>query len=101
VWGLCLSYDVDLEDWRWRLVALELGSSVGKEILALLQGKALSATEISKTLKVPLTTVLYHLSRLEFLGLVDTDIKFSGKESRWTKYYRASCSKITFKIGGE
>jgi predicted transcriptional regulator len=80
---------------------LKLGSSVSKEILALLQGKALSATEISKTLKVPLTTVLYHLSRLEFLGLVDTDIKFSSKESKWTKYYRASYSKITFKIGGE
>jgi predicted transcriptional regulator len=80
---------------------LELGSDVGKKILALLQGKTLSATEISKKLKVPLTTVLYHLSRLEFLGLVDTDIKFSSKESRWMKYYRASCSKITFKIGGE
>jgi predicted transcriptional regulator len=96
-----LSYDVDLEDWRWRMVALELGSSVGKRILALLQGKALSATEISGELKVPLTTILYHLSRLEFLGIIETEIKFSNKESRWTKYYRASYSKITFKIGGE
>jgi DNA-binding PadR family transcriptional regulator len=64
-------------------------------------GKALSATEISGELKVPLTTILYNLSRLEFLGIIETEIKFSNKESRWTKYYRASYSKITFKIGGE
>ena len=96
-----MSYDVDLEDWRWKMIALELGSSVGKGILTLLQGKALSATEISRELKVPLTTVLYHLSRLEFLGIVEAEIKFSNKESRWTKYYRASYSKVTFKIGGE
>lgn len=96
-----MSYDVDLEDWRWRMVALELGSRVGKGILSLLQGKALSASEISKELNIPLTTILYHLSRLELLGLVETDVKFSTRESRWVKYYRASCSKVTFKIGGE
>ncbi len=83
------------------MVAQELGSSLGRGILALLQGRVLSATEISKELNAPLTTVLYHLSRLEFLGLIDADIRFSSKESRWIKYYRASCSDVTFKIGGE
>jgi len=96
-----LNCEVDLEDWRWRIIALEIGSNVGKRILSILQEETMSATEISKELSLPLTTVFYHLSRLEFLGLIESEVKFSSKGSRWTKYYRASCSKITFKIGGE
>jgi len=96
-----LSYEIYFEDWRWRMIALELGSNVGKRILALLVEQPLSATEISKELKIPLSTVFYHLSRLEFLGLTESHVKFSHKKSKWTKYYRASYLRITFKIGGE
>ncbi|MGQ9641266.1 MAG: ArsR/SmtB family transcription factor [Candidatus Bathycorpusculaceae bacterium] len=96
-----MSYEVYFEDWRWRMIALELGSNVGKRILALLVEKPLSATEISKELKIPLSTVFYHLSRLEFLGLIESQVKFFHEKSKWTKYYRASYLRITFKIGGE
>lgn len=96
-----MNYEVDLEDWRWRAVALELGSYVGKRILTILQEKPMSATDISKVLGVPITTAFYHLSRLEFLGLIESEVRFSDSGPKWTKYYRASCSKVTFKIGGE
>jgi predicted transcriptional regulator len=96
-----LDYEIDIEDWRWRLIALELGSAIGRRILALLTEQPLSAAEISRELNAPLTTTLYHLSRMEFLGLIESEVKFSSKKSKWTKYYRASYSKITFKIGGE
>ena len=95
-----MKYEVDLEDWRWKMIALELASDVGKKILAALQEKPMSATEISEELGLPLTTVFYHLSRLEFLGVIESEIKFVNKGPRWIKRYRASYSEITFKIGG-
>jgi len=96
-----LGYEIDLEDWRWRAVALELASDIGKKILAILQEKPMSATEISRELRLPLTTVFYHLSRLEFLGIIESEIKFTDKGPRWIKHYRASYSKVTFNLGGE
>ena len=96
-----MGYEIDLEDWRWRAVALELASDIGKKILAILQEKPMSATEISRELRLPLTTVFYHLSRHEFLGIIESEIKFADKGPRWIKHYRASYSKITFNLGGE
>ena len=59
-----------------------------------------TASQLSRILQIPLPTVLYHLSRLEMVGLVDY-FKGTGKRLREVKYYRASSSTITFRIGGE
>ncbi len=71
--------EIDLRDWRWRIIALELGSVLGRRILTLLAEQSPSATEILRGLNVSMSTILYHLARLEVIGLVESEVKFSSE----------------------
>jgi DNA-binding transcriptional ArsR family regulator len=91
----------DYDSWQAKLVALELANEVGRAIMDLVSKKPYTATQLSEKLKLPISTVLFHLARLETVGLVDTWRGY-GKRSRDVKYYRVRSSKIVFKIiGGE
>jgi len=91
----------DYDSWEAKLIALELANEVGREIMKIISEKPYTATQISEKLKIPISTVLYHLARLETVGVVKT-YRGYGKRLRDVKYYRASSSKITFEVkGGE
>jgi DNA-binding transcriptional ArsR family regulator len=91
----------DYDSWQAKLVALELASEVGRKIMGLVSEKPYTATQISEKLKLPISTVLYHLARLETTGLIET-FRGYGKRLRDVKYYRSSSSRIVFEIkGGE
>ena len=92
--------EFDYDSWQARIAALELTSEVGGGIMKLVSEQSRTAGQLSRVLQIPIPTVLYYLSRLETIGLVDY-FKGTGKRLREVKYYRASSSTITFRIGGE
>ncbi|MCW4021220.1 MAG: winged helix-turn-helix domain-containing protein, partial [Candidatus Bathyarchaeota archaeon] len=89
----------DYDSWQAKLVALELANEVGRAIMKLVSKKPYSATQISKKLGLPISTVMFHLARLETVDLV-TVARGYGKRLRDVKYYRARSSKIVFDFGG-
>lgn len=94
-----MTYEIDLESWQARIVALESASEVGRRILTLLlEDGPMSAGQISRRLGIPLTTAFYHLARMELVNLVESDIKITSSGPRWVKYYRASSSRIVFNL---
>lgn len=96
-----MASEFDYESWQAKLVALELANEVGRAIMSLITKKSYTATQISNKLQLPISTVLFHLARLETVGLVDT-AKGYGKRLRDVKYYRVHSSKIIFRFeGGE
>lgn len=91
----------DYGTWQARLVALELANDVGRNIMRLLSKKPHTASQISRELGLPISTVLYHLTRLEVSGVLET-FPSHGKRLREVRYYRARSSRIVFNIkGGE
>lgn len=91
----------DYDSWEAKMMALELANEVGRGIIRLISEKPYTATQISEKLKMPISTVLYHLARLETVGVVKT-FRGYGKRLRDVKYYRNPQSKIIFDLkGGE
>ncbi|MBS7627718.1 winged helix-turn-helix transcriptional regulator, partial [Candidatus Bathyarchaeota archaeon] len=91
----------DYDTWQARLVALELANEVGRNIMGLLSKKPYTASQISRELGLPISTVLYHLTRLEISGILET-FPSHGKRLREVRYYSARSSRIVFNIkGGE
>jgi DNA-binding transcriptional ArsR family regulator len=78
---------VPLSDDRLKKVARALSNETAVTVLQTLVEKSMSATELSETLKLPLTTIEYNVSALLEAELIKVDrIKFSRKR-RDIKYY--------------
>ena len=94
---MAVSFDFDA--WQGRLAALELANEVGKQIMKLVSKEPFTATQISEKLELPISTVLFHLTRLELIGLVES-FHFYGKRMREVRYYRTAASSVTFRLDG-
>ena len=81
------------------MIAMELANDVGKGILKALTDEPATASQLSDSLGIPLPTVMFHLSRLETAGIVETKTGL-GKRLREVKYYYVPSTEIVFKIGG-
>jgi predicted ArsR family transcriptional regulator len=90
----------DFDSWQAKLVALEIANEVGRAILKSISALPKTATQMSKDLRIPLPTILFHLSRLEESGIVVSK-KALGKRLREVKVYSVSSTDIVFSIGGE
>jgi predicted ArsR family transcriptional regulator len=89
----------DFDSWQAKMVALEIANEAGRAILRSLSEQPKTATQMSKSLSIPLPTILFHLSRLEESGLVVSK-KALGKRLREVKVYSVSSADIVFNIGG-
>ena len=90
----------DFDSWQAKMIALEIANEVGRAILKSLSAEPKTATQISKSLIIPLPTILFHLSRLEEAGIVVSK-KALGKRLREVKVYSVTSNDIVFRIGGE
>jgi DNA-binding transcriptional ArsR family regulator len=78
---------IPLSDDRLRKVARALSNETAVTVLQTLVEQSMSATELSETLKLPLTTIEYNIGALLEAELIKVDrIKFSRKR-RDIKYY--------------
>jgi DNA-binding transcriptional ArsR family regulator len=78
---------IHLSDDRLKKVARALSNETAVTVLQKLVEKSMSATELSESLDIPLTTVEYNISALLEAELIKVDrIKFSRKR-RDIKYY--------------
>jgi len=78
---------IPLSDDRLRKVARALSNETAVTVLQKLVEKSMSATELSESLKIPLTTVEYNINALLEAELIKVDrIRFSRKR-RDIKYY--------------
>lgn len=78
---------IPLLDDRLKKVARVLSNETAVTVLQKLVDKSMSATELSKSLKIPLTTVEYNINALLEAELIKVDsVKFSRKR-RDIKYY--------------
>ncbi len=78
---------IPLSDDRLKKVARALSNETAVTVLQTLVEKSMSATELSETLKLPLTTIEYNISALLEAELIKVDrIRFSRKR-RDIKYY--------------
>lgn len=89
----------DYDSWQAKLVALELANEVGRNIMRLLSKRPYTASQISKELGLPISTVLYHLTRLDVAGVLN-GFQSHGKRMREVRYYRVRSSRIVFNIKG-
>ena len=92
--------EFDYDSWQAKLVALEIANEVGRGILKELADEDKTASNLSSSLEIPLPTVLYHLSRLESAGIIQSR-KALGKRLREVKVYFVPSTEIVFKIGGK
>lgn len=95
-----MSKEFDYDSWQAKMIALEIANEVGRAILKSLAEDPKTASQLSNLLEIPLPTILFHISRLEESGIVDSK-KALGKRLREVKVYSVSSTEITFKIGGE
>ena len=92
-----MSKEFDYDSWQAKLIALEIANEVGRGILKEISEEAMTASQISRSLNIPLPTVLYHISRLEQAGIVQSK-KALGKRLREVKMYSVSSTEIVFKL---
>ena len=95
-----MSKEFDYDSWQAKMIALELANEVGRAILKNLADDPKTASQLSAALEIPLPTILFHISRLEEAGVVESR-KALGKRLREVKVYSVSSTEITFRIGGE
>ena len=91
--------EFDYDSWQAKLIALEIANEVGRGILKELSKVDKTASQLAESLEIPLPTVLYHLSRLESAGIIQSR-KALGKRLREVKVYSVPSTEIVFKIGG-
>ncbi|WP_297062316.1 transcriptional regulator [Thermococcus sp.] len=90
-----MKYDtLDVTDERVKELAQVLANDKAMTILRLLHERELSISEISNELKMPMSTVSYHLDKLLRVGLVEVSGKKYGKRLQEVKLYRASSRPI-------
>nr|WP_297548063.1 winged helix-turn-helix domain-containing protein [Thermococcus sp.] len=85
---------IDVTDERVKELAQVLANEKAMAILRLLRERELSISEISKELKMPMSTVSYHLDKLLRVGLVEVSGRKYGKRLQEVKLYRASSRPI-------
>lgn len=95
-----MSKEFDYDSWQAKLIALEIANEVGRAILKSLSSEPQTASQLSKALGIPLPTILFHMSRLEEAGIVESR-KALGKRLREVKVYSVPSTEIVFKLGGE
>jgi len=87
---------IPLSDERLKKVARALSNETAVTVLQKLVEKSMSATELSESLKIPLTTVEYNLHALLEAELIRVDrIRFSRKR-RDIKYYASVKRALIF-----
>ena len=94
-----MSREFDYESWQAKMIALELANEVGRAIIKSLAEEPKTASQLSKALEIPLPTILFHISRLDEAGVVESR-RALGKRLREVKVYSVPSTEITFKIGG-
>jgi len=81
---------IDIHDEKAKGLAQILTNDKAIAILHLLEDRELSISEISKELKLPISTVSYHIDKMTRVGLVEVAGKKYGKRLQEVKLYRAS-----------
>lgn len=90
----------DYRSWKARIAAMELTSELGRAIIRRMKEKPyITASQLAKDLNTPLPTVLYHLTRLRTVGLVEI-YRGYGKRFRPVIYYKLSPSEVVIDLGG-
>ncbi len=95
---MCSEFDYD--SWQAKMIALEIANEVGRAILKSLSEESKTASQLSACLEIPLPTILFHMSRLEESGIVESK-RALGKRLREVKVYSVASTQIVFNIGGE
>ena len=67
-----MSKKFDYDSWQAKMIALEIANEVGRAILKSLAEDPKTASQLSRTLEIPLPTILFHISRLEESEIVDS-----------------------------
>ncbi len=79
-----------LEDERLKIFGQEISSDIGRRILALLKERLMSPNDLAKELGLPITTVIFHIDKLQSAGLIRPVAKMAGKRGQKTLYTIAS-----------
>jgi DNA-binding transcriptional ArsR family regulator len=74
-------------DDRAKKIAKAISSQTASEILTLLRDKAYSSTQISDALKLPITTIQYHVENLLDAEMLEVIEKKWSKKGREVKVY--------------
>ena len=83
-----------LEDERLKILGQEISSDIGRRILALLKERLMSPNDLAKELDLPITTVIFHIDKLQSAGLIRPVAKMAGKRGQKTLYTLASSAFI-------
>ncbi|ASJ04814.1 ArsR/SmtB family transcription factor [Thermococcus barossii] len=81
---------IDIHDERAKELAQILMNEKAITILHLVEDRALSISEISRELNLPISTVSYHIDKMLKVGLIEVAGKKYGKRLQEVKLYRAS-----------
>ena len=81
---------IDIHDERAKELAQILMNEKAIAILHLVEDRALSISEISRELDLPISTVSYHIEKMLKVGLIEVAGKKYGKRLQEVKLYRAS-----------
>ncbi|NJE31447.1 ArsR family transcriptional regulator [Thermococcus sp. 18S1] len=81
---------IDIHDERAKELAQILMNDKAIAILHLVEDRALSISEISRELNLPISTVSYHVDKMLKVGLIEVAGKKYGKRLQEVKLYRAS-----------
>ena len=79
---------VDLNEKRTKKLAETITSNTSRNILNYLTEKDDSEANISKELKIPISTVHYHLQKLQEAGLVIVEEFHYSKKGREVNHYK-------------
>lgn len=85
---------IDIHDEKAKELAQILMNEKAIAILHLVEDRALSISEISRELNLPISTVSYHIDKMLKVGLVEVAGKKYGKRLQEVKLYRASNKPI-------
>ncbi len=87
---------IDLFSEEAKTLASEISNETARKILKELFKKPHSATELSKKLGIPLSTVKYHIDKLTELGVIRVVHKTFGGRLRDVKVYVYDKKAIVF-----
>jgi DNA-binding transcriptional ArsR family regulator len=83
-----------LEDERLKILGQEISSDIGRRILAILKERLMSPNDLAKELDIPITTIVFHIDKLQSAGLIRPVAKMAGKRGQKTLYTLASSAFI-------
>lgn len=83
-----------LEDERLRILGQEISSDIGRKILAALKERPMSPNDLARELELPLTTVVFHIEKLQSAGLIRPVARIAGRRGQKTLYALTSSAFI-------